>query len=145
MTSKPTPAPLRLELRPSRCLLAFLLATHLLAVAAVLLAQVGPLVKSLALLLVIISLCYHWARAFHPAWRVEALGRDETGWWLQCGGRRQRVGLRSCWVTAHAAGMSFAGRSLLITGDACEPDVFRQLRVQLRFAPGLEDRIAGLG
>lgn len=145
MTSKPTPAPLRLELRPSRFLLAFLLATHLLAVAAVLLAQVGPLVKSLALLLVIISLCYHWARAFHPAWRVEALGRDEAGWWLQCGGRRQRTALRSCWVTAHAVGMSFVGRSLLIAGDACEPDVFRQLRVQLRFAPGLEDRIAGLG
>lgn len=145
MTSKPTPAPIRLELRPSRFLSAFLLATHLLAVAAVLLAQVAPLVKILALLLALCNLCYHWARCFHPLWRVEALGRDEAGWWLQCGARRQRAGLRSCWVTAHAVGMSFAGRSLLITGDACEAEAFRQLRVQLRFAPGLEDRVAGLG
>jgi hypothetical protein len=48
-------------------------------------------------------------------------------------------------VTGHAVGMSFTGQSLLITGDACEAEAFRQLRVQLRFASGLEDRVAGLG
>ena len=150
MTSKPTPAPLRLELRPSRRLLGFLLLSHVVTAFAVLLASASLLIKLLAVCLAVFSLAYQAVRLYHRRWRVEAIGRDETGWWLQRRGQREYAGLRACWVTAYAAGLTFAGpmfsrHSLVIMGDACEADVFRQLRVQLRFAPGLEDGIARLG
>ncbi|MBB3045993.1 hypothetical protein FHR99_000229 [Litorivivens lipolytica] len=145
MTSKPSPASLRLELRPSRWLLLYLISAHGLAAGALILAPVAASLQLLALALTAFSLLFHVMTLYHRRWRCEVLLRDEKGWCLQIGRLRRPVELKSCWVTPYAVGMRFRGRGLLLPADAfVSADGFRRLRVQLRFAPGLKNSVSGL-
>lgn len=142
MTSKRTPASLRVELRPSRWLIFYLISAHALAAGAVLLAPIAGILQILALPIIGFSLALHCVNLCQYGRRCDMLLRDEKGWWLQCGGVRQLAELKTCWVTPYAVGMRFRGRKLLLPADAfVSADSFRRLRVQLRFAPGFENGV----
>lgn len=150
MTSKRLPAALTVEIRRSRALLIFLGGAHLLVALSVASAEVSPVLRFCAFVVVVFSAIYQGYHYSATSARICRLRYRQEGWFLQRGAVEQPATLISCWRLPWVVGMTFrtAGTShLLLLADACEKQAFRQLKLILGFAAvaGVEDGVDRLG
>lgn len=140
MTSRRFPAPLKVDLKPSRCLLGYLLAIHFLLVLLVVLTPAGPWVTAGLSLVLMVSAAYHLASLWQGRGRyaVHRLAYREGQWSLWLTGVEQPARLQSSWVLPGVVGLRLrAGSSLgvLVFFDSCPASDFRRLRQLLLLAP----------
>lgn len=140
MTSRRFPAPLKVDLKPSRCLLGYLWAIHFLLVLLVARAPAGPWVTAVLSLVLMVSAGYHFASLWRGRGRyaVHRLAYREGQWSLWLTGVEQPARLLSSWVLPGVVGLRLrAGSSLgvLVFFDSCPASDFRRLRQLLLLAP----------
>lgn len=153
MTSRRFPAPLRLELRPSRGFCAGMLVMHCLVLLSLALSALSTELLALSALILGFSAIYHiysHVRQTGP-YPLRALIYRQGYWFVEDAAGEHSAELLSSWVRPLAVGMELRARSrqrLLVLADSCDSDDFRRLRQILRFArtvPGVENGIDGLG
>ena len=153
MTSRRFPAPLRLELRPSRWFCAGLLLVHGLVLLSLALSALNAGLLAFSTFIVCFSAFYHLHSHIRQTgpYPLRALIYRQGHWCVVDASGELPAQLLSSWVRPLAVGMELRARCrlrLLVLADSCDPDEFRRLRQILRFArtvPGVENGIDGLG
>ncbi len=151
MTSRRFPANLRLEIKPSRLLCLYLLASHVAVLLSVLLCGVDGAPLLAAALLLIASCGYHLISVLRQTgpYPATALACREGQWFLQTHQGERSVILKQSWVLPYAVGVHLLpGGYRLVLPDSVRDDDFRRLRQILRFAwavPGVENGVERLG
>ncbi len=151
MTSKRTPAALRIELQPSRLLLVFLLLQHLCVGGVLFLTSLPPGLLWASTAVVAFSLGYQIFRCCSPSIRPRALRYRQGVWELEYSHRRMVGQLRSRWRLPWVVGLTFTmtgpSRTLLVPADSCSREDFRRLQLWSGFTAvaGVEDGVQRLG
>lgn len=151
MTSKRTPAALRIKLSPSRFLLVFLLLQHVLAGAALAMTSLRPGLLWASAAVLSFSLAYQLVRCCSSRVRPQTLRYHEGVWELEYFDRRLSGQLASRWRLPWIIGLTFTlpgtSRTLLVPADSCSPEDFRRLQLWSGFTAvaGVKDRIQRLG
>jgi toxin CptA len=140
MSSAGSAPPLRLELRPSRGLAGFLLATHVGAAAAVLASGLPSWAAAAGGIALAASLLHHlrrYALLTAPGAVVALLARSDGAWdlRLRSGATHTAEPLPGPLVHPHLVVLRLAGpsrtRVVPIAGDMLDRDAHRRLRVRL--------------
>ncbi|WP_372796811.1 protein YgfX [Litorivivens sp.] len=149
MTSRRTPGALRVELRPSRLLLVFLVLQHVAVAVAILMAGLPVAIAWASALLVLFSVFYQVYRLVADSCRLFAITYHHGRWHLEYR-RGVLVGhLRARWRLPWVLGLSIEldgqRQSLLLLRDSCSADDFRRLQLWSGFVAttvsGVEDRV----
>lgn len=152
MTSRRFPANLKLDIRPSRLLCAWLLLSHGAVLMCLLVSPLPTLLQLLSVIVLIASALYHVTALFRLSgpYSAQGLAYRAGQWYLQTSAGEQAASLQSSWVLPLAVGMHLNAEvpvRLLILTDSCGRDDFRRLRQILRFArlvPGIENGVERL-
>ncbi|MFT5603238.1 MAG: hypothetical protein ACI9G5_000188 [Paracoccaceae bacterium] len=152
MTSRRFPANLKLEIRPSRLLCAYLLSSHSAVLVCLLFSPLPLLWTAVSALVLLVSAGYQLSSLFRQSgpYSVRGLAWREGRWFVRTAEGEGPAELSRCWVLPAAVGLQFKVTTrfkVLIVPDSCTADDFRRLRQILRFTrsvPGVKDGIQRL-
>jgi hypothetical protein len=140
LTQSPYSQPLRIQPRPSRRLLAWLLATHGTAAGCALALPVPGIASALIVTVIGLGLGWLiWTRILALApWSIRSAVWSDQGWVLEQADGQFRPArlLGDTWVGQRLVVLRFRvgrwSRALAISADAVDGDVLRRLRARLR-------------
>ena len=144
--------PILIFIQPSPWLAGGIVAVHLGAAIAVFAADLHGLAQGMAMLMLIASLAHAlltYILRKHPDTPAQLLLAADTEWWLTCvSGQTVSVQLLpAAYVHPLCTVLSFRGEegrySVILTPDVVDVDMFRRLRVRLRFQHDREKTMAG--